>query len=123
MSIAKQQHVKVQLEKELRQANERLEKIGLEKVPLESLTNEPSDTKIDEVKSDLDGFDSNEKSKQWELFNEWVTSAYLRVLCRTPDEEELQTAVSFITDSPQPGDGLESLMWTLLNTKEFILSH
>ncbi len=123
MPTAKQQHFKFQLEKELRQANERLEKMGLEKVTLESLTNARSDTKIDEVKPDLDGADRIEKSKQLELFNEWATSAYLRVLCRTPDEEELQTAVSFISDSPKPWDGLESLMWTLLNTKEFILSH
>ena len=54
---------------------------------------------------------------------EIVEEAYLRTLSRYPDEEETSVAMQFITDSEQPSDGIEGLMWALVNTKEFIISH
>ena len=52
-----------------------------------------------------------------------VEEAYLRTLSRFPDPEETSVAMQFITESEQPSDGIEGLMWALVNTKEFIISH
>ncbi len=122
LPTVKQDQTRAQLEKEIRQASERLVKLGMEKVSLESL--------LDEVKESPDdaavvaaSAAPPDNAAQLAVFHDWTTAAYLRVLSRVPNEEEMQTAVSYISESPKAGDGLESLMWTLLNTKEFILSH
>ena len=52
-----------------------------------------------------------------------VQDAYLRTLSRYPDQDEMQTALSFINESEKPADGIQSLLWTLVNTKEFIITH
>ncbi|MBD3673532.1 MAG: DUF1549 domain-containing protein [Planctomycetaceae bacterium] len=52
-----------------------------------------------------------------------VTEAYLRTLSRYPKSEELATASQYLTSSEDLRDGLEGLMWALLNTKEFIVNH
>ncbi len=52
-----------------------------------------------------------------------IERAYLQTLSRRPEDVELQIARSFLQESGDPTDGLESLMWTLVNTKEFILTH
>lgn len=54
---------------------------------------------------------------------ELIQDAYLRTLSRHPTESELQTAKSFVTDAKTPMEGLQSVMWALLNTKEFIVNH
>ena len=52
-----------------------------------------------------------------------VEDAYLRTLSRFPDQEEAEISVAFIEESKTPADGLQSLLWALVNTKEFIISH
>ena len=52
-----------------------------------------------------------------------IEEAYLRTLSRYPDAEETEISVAFIQDSETPADGVQSLLWALVNTKEFILSH
>nr|WP_146533163.1 DUF1549 and DUF1553 domain-containing protein [Rubripirellula reticaptiva] len=52
-----------------------------------------------------------------------VEEAYLRSLSRFPDSEESDISVAFIKDSKSPSDGLQSLLWALVNTKEFIITH
>lgn len=52
-----------------------------------------------------------------------VQQAYLRTLSRYPDDDETQIAVSYIVESDNPTNGIEGLMWALVNTKEFIISH
>lgn len=52
-----------------------------------------------------------------------VQQAYLRTLSRFPDQEERQIAINFISESESPTRGIEGLMWALVNTKEFIISH
>ena len=52
-----------------------------------------------------------------------VTDAYLRTLSRYPKSEELATASEYLTSSSDLREGLEGLMWALLNTKEFIVNH
>lgn len=118
LSPKKQVQAKPQLVREFRRVNEKLEKLGLESVSLDSLLAvSPSTIEVEVVDS------KSKSSLEAEVINGWVTEAYLRTLCRVPDQEELEIAGSFIRDSGRPGEGLESFMWTLLNTKEFILSH
>lgn len=52
-----------------------------------------------------------------------IEEAYLRTLSRYPDPEEAEISVTFIEESETPADGVQSLLWALVNTKEFILSH
>lgn len=52
-----------------------------------------------------------------------IDEAYLRTLSRFPDPQESEIATDYIRDSPTPTDGIEGLMWALVNTKEFIISH
>lgn len=54
---------------------------------------------------------------------ELIEEAYLRTLSRYPDPEETEISVAFIEQSKTPADGVQSLLWALVNTKEFILSH
>lgn len=52
-----------------------------------------------------------------------IEDAYLRTLSRHPSESELKTAQEFVASAKTPMEGLESVMWALLNTKEFIVNH
>jgi hypothetical protein len=52
-----------------------------------------------------------------------VEDAYLRTLSRYPDKEEAEIAVAFIEESKSPADGVQSLLWALVNIKEFIITH
>ncbi|WP_235034309.1 DUF1549 and DUF1553 domain-containing protein [Roseiconus lacunae] len=55
--------------------------------------------------------------------DEVIRRAYLRTLSRYPDDEEAKIAAEYIETSPSPTKGLEGLLWALVNTKEFIISH
>lgn len=52
-----------------------------------------------------------------------IARAYLRTLSRYPDNDETQIAMDYISESETPALGLEGLLWALVNTKEFIISH
>lgn len=52
-----------------------------------------------------------------------VNQAYLRTLSRYPEPDEARISIEYITESENPGEGVASLLWALVNTKEFIISH
>ncbi len=52
-----------------------------------------------------------------------ITEAYLRTLSRYPNQDEMKRTMSFIKDSPNVAEGLEGVLWALINTKEFIINH
>ena len=52
-----------------------------------------------------------------------IEELYLWTLSRPPSAEELQACVGYMKDSPTPQRGLEDVMWSLLNTREFQLNH
>ena len=52
-----------------------------------------------------------------------VEEAYLRTLCRFPNEDEREIAAQFLADASSPSEGVQGLLWTLINTKEFIVNH
>ncbi|MEM6689503.1 MAG: DUF1549 domain-containing protein [Planctomycetota bacterium] len=55
--------------------------------------------------------------------DEVIHEAYLRTLSRLPDEAELVAAKQIFEEVEQPQRATESLLWALVNTKEFILNH
>ncbi|MEZ6066939.1 MAG: DUF1549 domain-containing protein [Planctomycetaceae bacterium] len=52
-----------------------------------------------------------------------VEDAYLRTLSRKPSSAEVELGNEFINTAATPAEGLRGLLWTLLNTKEFIVNH
>jgi hypothetical protein len=62
-------------------------------------------------------------SKASKSIEQIVQEAYLRTLSRLPDSEETEISVAYIRESETPAEGIESLLWALINTKEFIITH
>ncbi|MEW4527491.1 DUF1549 and DUF1553 domain-containing protein [Maioricimonas sp. JC845] len=52
-----------------------------------------------------------------------VEEAYLRTLSRLPSEQERAIAADFVSSSEDPLAGARGLLWTLINTKEFLVNH
>jgi hypothetical protein len=52
-----------------------------------------------------------------------VRQAYLRTLCRLPTPEEMDRCLAYMDQADSPAHGAKGLLWTLLNTKEFIVNH
>ncbi len=49
--------------------------------------------------------------------------AYLRSLSRMPNADEMKIAVNYLTSESDPAKAVEGLIWSIVNTKEFILNH
>ncbi len=65
-----------------------------------------------------------EKAKPEDLDNgNLVEQAYLRVLSRLPNPQESQDCVAYLTESASRIEGVRDLLWSLLNTQEFITNH
>ncbi len=52
-----------------------------------------------------------------------IRNAYLRTLSRNPTGEEITRCEDFLASAATPADGARGLLWTLINTKEFIVNH
>lgn len=52
-----------------------------------------------------------------------VDDAYLRTLSRLPNDQERRIALGYLDSAENGRPGLRTLLWALLNTKEFILNH
>lgn len=50
-----------------------------------------------------------------------ITEAWLRSLCRPPTESEIEQSVQFLGEAESVSAGMQDLLWSLLNTKEFLL--
>lgn len=54
---------------------------------------------------------------------EMIDELYLGALARFPSEKERQRAAAFVESQTDPRPALEDLLWTLLNSKEFLFNH
>jgi hypothetical protein len=54
---------------------------------------------------------------------ELVKQAYLRTLSRYPSADEMTRCTEYLASASSPVEGAKGLLWTLLNTKEFIVNH
>ena len=52
-----------------------------------------------------------------------VEEAYLRTLSRLPTAGERETALAHLAASESPVEGMQGLLWALVNTKEFVVNH
>jgi len=55
--------------------------------------------------------------------NEIVPELYLATLSRHPTAEELAAVKELLAESPSREEGLQDLLWTLLNSTEFVFNH
>ena len=53
----------------------------------------------------------------------FIRQAYLRTLSRNPTPDEMDRCLAFLSESESPTAGAKGLLWTLINTKEFIVNH
>jgi hypothetical protein len=100
---------------ELQRASQKIESLGFQMPPITRLL------------SDKQKWESLEplpsKTAKHEDLQNLVEQAYLRTLSRYPDIDEVNISVDYITQSETPANGVASLLWALVNTKEFIITH
>jgi hypothetical protein len=67
---------------------------------------------------------SGEPAKMDRQQARWIANnAYLRTLGRDPSDEEFNTSMEYLLGEENPTDAVAGLLWSLVNTKEFILNH
>jgi hypothetical protein len=52
-----------------------------------------------------------------------IRQSYLRTLSRNPTPDEINRCEQFLASAATPAEGAKGLLWTLINTKEFIVNH
>jgi hypothetical protein len=52
--------------------------------------------------------------------DEMITDIYLRALSRRPTDSELATARQFVSETPNRTEIMEDLLWTIVNSKQFL---
>jgi hypothetical protein len=112
---ARQEKTRPQLAKEHKRTSLKLKQYGFDAPTFESLIADANSWKQLEAKPPA--------AAATQTIESLVEDAYLRTLSRYPDPEETETSVSFIAESSSPADGVQSLLWALVNTKEFIITH
>ena len=51
---------------------------------------------------------------------EQVADLYLTTLCRRPTPAEVEFGTSYLAGAPSPQEGLQDLLWGLMNSKQFL---
>ncbi|HEX5104086.1 MAG TPA: DUF1549 and DUF1553 domain-containing protein, partial [Pirellulaceae bacterium] len=54
---------------------------------------------------------------------ELVRLAYLRTVSRLPSQDEMDRCLAYLAEADSPAAGAKGLLWSLINTKEFIVNH
>jgi hypothetical protein len=52
-----------------------------------------------------------------------IEAVFLWTVSRLPSANDLTVSREYVKASPSPQRGLEDLMWSLMNTREFSLNH
>lgn len=113
---------RVQLKNEYDRVSKKFAQVGQEIPSLASLLKDPNSwTPIDQEPASPIAKASSKNGSA--TMDELIEEAYLRTLSRFPDADETQIANEYIAQSKSPADGLQSILWALVNTKEFIISH
>lgn len=60
--------------------------------------------------------------KQFDESEDRITAVFLGTLCRKPSDGEMKLCREFLGQSSSPQAGLEDLMWSLLNSNEFLFN-
>ncbi|WP_047813553.1 DUF1549 and DUF1553 domain-containing protein [Rhodopirellula islandica] len=107
---------RVRIREEYARVQNKLELYGYASPDLATLLGDPDAWELTRIEPERDVQPATS-------MDEVVDDAYLRTLSRYPSEDERATSLQFISESNSPQSGLESLMWALVNTKEFIITH
>src|SRR5262249_49306130 len=54
---------------------------------------------------------------------EVVEELYLTAYARRPTKAELEKAVAYVEKAPSQQEGLEDVLWVIVNSKEFMFNH
>ena len=122
MTKERQKKAQDSLKKQYASVTTKMKKLGYSVPQLRTLLDNPTAW----LKKDLEpvrGKTKNGDVVQTKTVDTLVEDAYLRTLSRFPDKDERQISVAFIEESKTPAKGIQSLMWALVNTKEFIITH
>jgi hypothetical protein len=111
----RQEKTLAQLNGDHKRLTAKMSQLGISVPPLKQLLDNPDSWSEIETKASV--------KPATTTLNQLVEEAYLRTLSRFPDRDESEIAIAFIEESETPADGVESLMWALVNTKEFIITH
>jgi hypothetical protein len=123
MPEARQAQVRQRLKKELDQVNTKRAEYGYEPLKLAALIEAVRGDKSAETAEATAKSEPKRKSVAADEIEAAVKSAYMRTLCRHPDQDEMAVAVTFVQESDEPTAGFRSVVWALMNTKEFVLTH
>ena len=52
-----------------------------------------------------------------------IEELYLVTISRLPNQDEIDRAQRWIREAPTPKEGLQDLLWALLNSREFLFNH
>ena len=120
----RQKKMRGAVQKQYANASSKMKKYGYSIPPLKTLLEDPKPW----LKEDLKPAIAKSKKKsggsiETKTVDMLVEDVYLRTLSRFPDKEEQKISVAFIEESETPAKGIQSLLWALVNTKEFIISH
>ena len=65
----------------------------------------------------------NDKLKKPGSAQQAVEHLYLATYSRRPTSDEITACQRIISLAPNPREGLEDLLWALLNSREFLFNH
>jgi hypothetical protein len=77
-------------------------------------------TRISERQAQLDSLNQPRATLS---VTEMIEEAYLRTVSRFPTTAEIERCQRFIEESKSLREGLSGVLWTLINTKEFVVNH
>jgi len=106
--------------KQYTKAKSRLKSYGYSIPAFDSLMDNPKDWLTEDLQAVGVTASGTSETKTMQSL---VEDVYLRTLSRYPDPDETQVSIEFIEGSATVADGIQSLLWALVNTKEFIISH
>ena len=104
-----------QLQRRLKQAREEKDDAQIKRLQQRIADLRPSKEEDDEQ--------TKEQPLSPEQSAELIKQVYLRTVSRYPTGEEMDRCHQYLASSPNPVEGAKGLLWTLLNTKEFIVNH
>ena len=61
--------------------------------------------------------------KRSELWAIQIQNIYMRAFCRKPTSDEVEFWQSELAKSANPAEGLEDMVWAILNSREFVMNH
>jgi hypothetical protein len=101
-------------------------------VRLKRAQKDGNEQQIAQVKNRLRELNQADKTKKEIVANpgtlaidsaEMIRQAYLRTVNRLPTADEIDRCEKFLAASESPAAGAKGILWTLINTKEFIVNH